>query len=129
MYEKNYNNFIKELEVLDAEIRGVFKGKGKGVEFMVFHPAWGYFAQAYGLKQIAIEIEGKEPKPAELQYLIQYAKERGIKIIFVQPQFSWQLAQAIAKSIDGQVVFVDPLAADWFKNLHQVAARFKAALK
>jgi zinc transport system substrate-binding protein len=128
-YEKNYNSFIKELAVLDAEIRGAFSGKGKDVEFMVFHPAWGYFAQAYGLKQIAIEIEGKEPKPAELQSLIQYAKERGIKVIFVQPQFSWQSAQAIAKSIDGQVVFVDPLAADWAKNLRQVAARFKAALK
>jgi len=129
VYEKNYNNFIKELVVLDAEIRGALKGKGRDVEFMVFHPAWGYFAQAYGLEQVPIEIEGKQPKPAELQYLIQYAKERSVKVIFAQPQFSWQAAQAIAKSIDGQIVFVDPLAADWDTNLRQVASKFKSALK
>jgi zinc transport system substrate-binding protein len=64
-----------------------------------------------------------------LQYLIQYAKERGIKVIFAQPQFSWQAAQAIAKSIDGQIVFVDPLAVDWDTNLRQVASKFKSALK
>jgi zinc transport system substrate-binding protein len=129
LYEKNHNSFMKELVGLDAEIRSAFEGKGKDVEFMVFHPAWGYFAQAYGLEQVPIEIEGKQPKPAELQYLIQYAKQRGIKVIFAQPQFSWQVAQAIAKSIDGQIVFVDPLAAHWDTNLRQVASRFKSALK
>jgi zinc transport system substrate-binding protein len=129
LYEENYNSFIEELAVLDAEIRAAFKGKDKKVEFMVFHPAWGYFAQAYGIEQVPIEVEGKQPKPAELQYLIQYARARGIKVIFAQPQFSWQTAQAIAKSIDGQIVFVDPLAADWGNNLRQVAARFKSALK
>jgi zinc transport system substrate-binding protein len=129
VYEKNHSSFMKELVVLDAEIRGALMGKGKDVEFMVFHPAWGYFAQAYGLDQVPIEIEGKQPKPAELQYLIQYAKERGIKVIFAQPQFSWQAAQVIAKSIDGQVVFVDPLAAEWDTNLRQVVSKFKSALK
>jgi zinc transport system substrate-binding protein len=129
LYEKNYNSFIKEVVMLHAEIRAAFEGKGKKIEFMVFHPAWGYFAQAYGIEQVPIEIEGKQPKPAELQYLIQYAKERGIKVIFAQPQFSWQAAQAIAKSIDGQIVFVDPLAVDWDTNLRQVASKFKSALK
>jgi len=129
VYEENHNSFMKELVVLDAEIRAAFKGKGKDVEFMVFHPAWGYFAKAYGIEQVPIEIEGKQPKAAEMQYLIQYAKERGIKVIFAQPQFSWQVAQAIAKSIDGQIVSVDPLAAEWDRNLRQVASRFKSALK
>ena len=129
VYEKNHSSFMKELVVLNAEIRGALEGKGKDVGFMVFHPAWGYFAQAYGIEQVPIEIEGKQPKAAEMQYLIQYAKERGIKVIFAQPQFSWQVAQAIAKSIDGQIVFVDPLAAEWDRNLRQVASRFKSALK
>ena len=129
VYEENHNSFMKELQVLDAEIRAAFEGKGKDVEFMVFHPAWGYFAQAYGIEQVPIEIEGKQPKAEEMQYLIQYAKERGIKVIFAQPQFSWQVAQAIAKSIDGQIVFVDPLAAEWDRNLRQVASRFKSTLK
>ena len=129
IYEKNHNSFVKELVVLDAEIRATFRGKGKAVEFMVFHPAWGYFAQAYGLEQFPIELEGKQPKAAELQRLIQYAKQRGIKVIFAQPQFSRQAAQAITESIGGQIVLADPLAADWDRNLRQVASKFKAALK
>ena len=129
IYEENHNSFMKEIAGLDGEIRATFKGKGKHVEFMVFHPAWGYFAQAYGLEQIPIELEGKQPKAAELQSLIQYAKERGIKVIFAQPQFSRQAAQAIADSLGGQIVFADPLAADWERNLRQVASKFKAALR
>ena len=65
----------------------MFAGK-EGLPFMVFHPAWGYFAQAYGLEQVPIEIEGKNPKPAQLQALIVQAREQRIRVVFVQPQFS-----------------------------------------
>lgn len=128
-YETNYKKFIMELVDLDLELNRVFHRSGEHTEFMVFHPSWGYFARAYGLEQVPIEIEGKEPKPAELQDLIRYAKERRIKVVFVQPQFSWQAARTIAQSIGGQVVFVDPLALDWAKNLREVASKFKDALK
>jgi zinc transport system substrate-binding protein len=96
---------------------------------MVFHPSWGYFARAYGLEQIPIEVEGKEPKPAELKDLIDYAKKRDIKVIFVQPQFSRQAAQTIARSIGGQIAFLDPLAPDWPRNLREAANKFKADLR
>lgn len=129
VYEANYKKFIKELVDLDAEIRGVFAGKGKGLEFVVFHPAWGYFAAAYGLKQVPVEIEGKDPKPADLRCLIQHAKKRGIKVVFVQPQFSSKSAKVVADAIGGQIVFVNPLALNWSANLRQVAAKFKAALR
>lgn len=128
-YEKNYRDFIMELVVLDEELRGIFVGKKEGLEFMVFHPAWGYFANAYGLEQVPVQIEGKEPKPAELQFLIQYAKELGIKVIFVQPQISHQAAQALAKAIGGQIAIVDPLAPDWGANLRQVASKFRTAIR
>jgi zinc transport system substrate-binding protein len=128
-YESNYRKFIMELVDLDAELRGIFAAKGEGMEFMVFHPAWGYFADAYGLEQVPVEIEGKEPKPAELEHLIDHAKERGIKVVFVTPQFSTKSAEMVAKAIDGQIAFVDPLAEDWGKNLREVAAKFRAALR
>ncbi len=95
----------------------------------VFHPAWGYFADAYGLQQVPIEMEGKDPKPAQLKSLIQHARESDIKVIFVQPQFSTKSAQLVANEIGGQVVFADPLTADWLANLREVASQFKAALK
>lgn len=129
IYKANHERFMIEIDELDAELRSIFNGKGTAVEFMAFHPAWGYFAHAYGLKQVPVEIEGKEPKPAELKHLVQHARKKGVKVIFVQPQFSAARARVIADSISGQIAFVDPLAADWIKNLHEVAIKFKAALR
>ena len=128
IYENNYNQFIKEIDHLDSDLKEIFAEK-KGLQFMVFHPAWGYFAHAYGLEQVPIEVEGKDPKPAQLNELIQHAREEGIKVIFVQPQFSTKSAKVVAREIGGQVAFADPLAEDWLANLRQVADKFQAALK
>jgi zinc transport system substrate-binding protein len=127
-YDANYRNFIKEIDEIDAQLKDIFKGK-EGFEFMVFHPAWGYFAQAYGLKQVSVEIEGKQSKPAQLKELIEHAKERRIKVIFVQPQFSAKNAETIARAISGQVIFANPLAEDWANNLRRQAEKFKSALQ
>jgi len=127
-YEANYTAFIARLAALDEELRNLFAGRPER-QFMVYHPAWGYFANAYGLVQIPIEIEGKNPKPARLKKLIEYAKTHAIKFIFVQPQFSAKSATLIAREIDGQVVYADPLAEDWEENLHTIARQINAALR
>ena len=128
VYEANFEAFTAQIDQLDAELKKTFAGK-TGLQFMVFHPAWGYFAHAYGLKQVPIEIEGKNPKPAQLKELIEHAKEREIRVVFVQPQFSTKSAELVAREIGGQVVFADPLAGDWMANLREVADKFQAALK
>jgi len=128
-YEVNYKQFIMELVDLDAKLIEVFAGKEEKIEFMVFHPAWGYFADAYGLEQVPVEIEGKEPKPGDLQLLIRRARDRGIKEVFVSPQFSSKTAETVANAIGGHIAFVDPLALDWAENLAEVATKFKAALR
>jgi len=129
IYQTNYEKFVQEIEALDAELKEIFAGREGKVRFMVFHPAWGYLAEAYGLEQIPVELEGKEPKPAQLKELIESAKRLNIKIVFVQPQFSTKSAEVIAKAIGGEVVLADPLAQDWAENLRKQAARFKAALR
>ena len=129
VYEANYRNFIVDLVDLDAELRGIFVGKGKNIRFMVFHPAWGYFARTYGLKMVSVESEGKDPKPAAMKRLIKNARQHGIKVVFVQPEFSTKSAETIAKAIGGQVAYASPLAADWAGNLKEVAVKFKAALR
>jgi zinc transport system substrate-binding protein len=96
---------------------------------MVFHPAWGYFAHAYGLKQVPVEIEGKAPKPAQLKQHIEHAKKKGIKVIFAQPQFSAKSAALVAREIGGEVVLADPLEEDWLANLRAIADQFKSALR
>ncbi len=127
-YQNNYQQFVAQIDLLDSELKAIFTGK-QGLRFMVFHPSWGYFARAYGLKQVAVEIEGKDPKPGQLMELIKHAQEKDINIIFAQPQFSARSAKLLAREIGGQVALADPLASDWLDNLRDVARKFRAALK
>lgn len=125
-YEENLAAFLRELDAVDMELKSLF-ARNRGARFMVFHPSWGYFAKAYGLEQVPIEMEGKDPKPAQIKELIHHAREQSIRVVFVQPQFSRKSAEMVAREIGGEVVAVDPLHADWAQNLREVARRFKAA--
>ena len=127
-FEANYASFTKELNELDAELRQLFAGHAEGL-FLVFHPSWGYFADAYGLRQVSIEFEGKEPKAKDIQALIAYARDAGIRTIFIQPQFSNRQAEIIAAEIKGSLVHADPLAENWMENIRSVATSLKEALR
>jgi len=130
IYAANLAAFLKEIDALDSELTATFASvPADRRSFMVFHPAWGYLAKAYGLTQTAIEFEGKEPSPKRMTALIAQARAKGVKVIFVQPQFSRRTAESIAQSIGAQVVVADPLAEDWAANLRGVAKGFKAALQ
>ena len=126
-YEQRHKKFLNELDELHGQLKSMFDGK-EALEVMVFHPSWGYFAHTYGLRQIAIEIEGKAPKPAQLQELIEYAGRHHIQAIFVQPQFSKKSAALIAREIDARLVVVDPLAENWNENIKRVALELKSAM-
>jgi zinc transport system substrate-binding protein len=127
-YEAHFRQFAASLDALDAELRASFADK-QGQAFMVFHPAWSYFARTYGLQQVPIEIEGKDPKPVQLKELIQHARQNDIRVLFVQPQFSSRSAEMIAREIGGRVVVADPLAENWMANLREVADKFQSALQ
>ncbi len=129
-YAANTNRFLGELDRLDAEIRSTLSVlPDDRRSFLVFHPSWGYFARAYGLRQVSIEVEGKEPSPKDMARIIAAGREEGIRVIFVQPQFSEKSAQVIARQIGATVVRLDPLAADWDDNLRRAARAFVDALK
>jgi zinc transport system substrate-binding protein len=127
-YELNYRAFTAELDALDRDIRTIL-APASGRPFMVFHPAWGYFAKDYGLRQIPIEAEGKEPGAKSLARVIDLGKWGGVKVIFVQTQFSRRTAETVAAAIGARVVAVDPLAENYPQNLLRVAREFAAALK
>ncbi|MDY6971116.1 MAG: zinc ABC transporter substrate-binding protein [Thermodesulfobacteriota bacterium] len=128
-YENNLRQFQADLDRLDDQIREIFKDTGHGKEFFVFHPSWGYFAEAYGLNQIPLEVEGKEPSATEMTEWVKYATAKGIKVIFVQPQFPKKGAEAIAREIGGRIAIADPLREDWITNLLEMAEKVKAALR
>jgi zinc transport system substrate-binding protein len=127
-YKKNRDAYIDKLDALDADIAASLKGVASRT-FIVYHPAWGYFAHDYGLQQVGIEREGKEPQAAYMARLIKEARDKNIKVIFISPEFSSRNAEAIASEIGGRVVIIDPLAADYLDNMSKVVAALKEALK
>lgn len=100
----------------------------RGSAFIVFHPSWGYFADAYGLVQLPIEVGGREPGPRGLAEIIRRGREAGVRAVFVQQQFSQRSALAVAEALDAKVVEADPLALDYVANLRQVSLRMAQAL-
>ncbi len=125
-FEKNAQVFGRQLDAVDQDIRGLLAGLSKH-DFMVYHPSWGYFADAYGLHQRAIEVEGKSPGARGLAKLVDQLRQSGLKTLFVQPQFSQQNARALAAETGGKVVVIDPLAYDYLNNLRQTAAKIAEA--
>jgi len=126
-YHANLDSFLADIDALDADIRKTLDGVGSK-KFMVFHPAWGYFARDFGLEMIPIEVGGQEPSAAELADLVTGAKEEGIKVIFAQPEFSTKDAETIANEIGGKVLLISPLDPGWLDNLRRVADTFADAL-
>jgi zinc transport system substrate-binding protein len=127
-FADNQARFAADLATLDAELRDRFAGL-RDRRFMIYHQAWGYFAQDYGPQQIAIEVEGREPGPQSLARIIREAREAGIRVIFVQAQFSTSAAEAVARAIGGEVVRIDPLAEDMITNSRIVAEALTRALR
>lgn len=126
-YRENLSAFLQDIETLDRHLHDVL-APVQGQPFLVFHPAWGYFAHMYGLQQVAVELEGKDPKPSQLARLISFARQEDIQAIFVQPQFSDQSARVIAREIGAKVISADPLAQDWAENLRRQAQALRRAL-
>ncbi|MDR1615365.1 MAG: zinc ABC transporter substrate-binding protein [Campylobacteraceae bacterium] len=120
LYAKNYESFAKELDELDAKLAKKL-GTLKNRSFFVFHPSWGYFAKRYGLEQIFIEVEGREPKAAELIEILKTAKAKNIKALLVEPQVSEKNAKIAADEIGAKIVKADPVKKDLIKNLDELA--------
>ncbi len=120
-YKQNYETFLAQIEKTNSKITSILSSKPKGTKFMVFHPSWGYFAQAYGLEQLPVEIEGKSPKPKELINLIKEAREEKISAIFTQPEFSDSIAKVMANELKIEVIKVSPLSLKWSETLLNIA--------
>lgn len=119
-YEANLRAFQADLDALDQELAATFRSLAVK-KLLVFHPAWGYLTDRYGLEQIPLEVEGKEPGPRELAQWVDFAKAEGIRVIFVQSQFNTAAAETVARAVTGQVVFLDPLAEDYLANMRRIA--------
>lgn len=116
-YDENYHEFIEHIEETEKKISEALKDVPRDAKFMIFHPAWGYFAKQYLLVQMPIELEGKNPKPKAIAEIIEHAKEEGVKAIFTNPEVSESLAKQIAKELNVPVIKISPLNPKWSENL------------
>jgi len=126
-YRENLDAFLADIAVLQADIRATLDGV-ENRSFIVFHPAWGYFADEFDLTMIPVEIGGQEPSARELADLIQQAQDLNVSVIFAQPEFSTTAAQTIADQIGGEVMLISPLNPNWLENMRNVAATFADVL-
>jgi len=127
-YRDNLSRFHAELDALDSEIKiklAPFAGK----EIFVFHPAFGYITDTGGLRQTAIEVQGKEPGAQSLTALIDRARKQRVKVLFAERQFSAKTSEAVARQLGAEVIILDPLAKDCFENLRFITDRFVYAFR
>lgn len=121
--------FLTNLEILKRAIDSAqvsikeMLAPVEGQAMYVFHPSFGYFADAFGLRQVAIEHDGKEPSARQLAELIEAAGEDGVRVLFVQPQFSRKQAEAVGEAVGARIVTLDPLSQDYINNLFDMASK------
>lgn len=120
IYQENLDEYQKRTASVDAEVRQILDTL-PGRRFIVTHDAWGYFAREYDLEQVAVHIGGKEPTAREIQEVIEIAREDGITIVCIEPQFPERSARVIAEEINGDVVVIDPLPEAYLENFIWIA--------
>ena len=93
----------------------------RGETLLVFHPSWGYLCQEFGLRQVAIEQEGKAPGGRDLVRIVDDGRRHSVRAVVVQKQFDGRSAQAVARALDAEVLVLDPLAEDWLEGMPRIA--------
>jgi zinc transport system substrate-binding protein len=121
-FQERQAEVAERLQRLHGDLAATFAAMPRKV-FLVHHPAWGHLAARYGLTQLAIEHDGKEPGPRALAALAAEVQRQRIRTLFVEPQISDHMAHGLADTLGLQIQILDPLAADYEQNLRRVAAR------
>lgn len=125
VFQQRKEQLIVDLKKLDREIELTLKPL-KYRTIMVSHPAYAYFARDYNLEQLPIEYEGKDPSPRQLTNILQEARQKGIKTIFIQNQYSSKGASLLAKELQAKIVELDPYSGDYFNTLREITKRIAA---
>lgn len=118
-YRDNYLALNRRLEELDSLTAAKLARSGCSY-FLIYHPALTYYARAYGIRQVAIEEQGKEPSPKRLSRLIGQARRDGIRNVFYQSQFPASSVEIIASDIGAKPVAIDPLAENLTDNIDRI---------
>ncbi len=115
------------IDAVDADVRALLK-PAAGATLLVYHPSWGHFSAAYGLKQHALEADGKTPSARHLANLVSAVRREGVRTLFSNPDAPEAVVRRAAATLGCRVEVIDPLAAAWDENLLQTARRMAAGI-
>jgi zinc transport system substrate-binding protein len=118
-YRKNYQALISDMDQEFGALREKLSSQ-RGKVVFVYHPAFGYFLDEFGIIQKPVEIDGKEPTPRALNSLIEQARQERVAAIFVQAQFPVNTAKTAADAAGAVLAPLDPLAPDWLANIRRM---------
>lgn len=127
-FQDNMAKIEVDVNKLDSLVRKVVSAASTK-KFLIYHPALSYFARDYGLTQIAVEDDGKNPSAQKLTDLVKLAKSESLNAVFIQSQFDSRNAQILALELGGKVVVIDPLGYDWLKNMYDLTYDLAKALR
>lgn len=127
IYEANYAAFATRLYSLNDKLKKMFEIH-KDAAFYVFHPSYGYFADQYGLRQVAIEEDGREPGARSLAEVIEKAATDGMRVIFYEPRGSRKTVDVIAAETGAVAIPLDPLEKDYISNMEYIASEIEKSL-
>jgi len=126
--EANYSQLFVKLETTHQRLMEVSESLTNR-SFLIFHPVLTYLARDYGFEQIPIEYDGKEPSPALLIKTIEYAKDKGIRVIFIQQEYDKRNAQLISEETNTKMVQINPLAYNWLESMNDIINKLQDNLK
>ena len=118
-YLAAYEVLMTELDALDKECEKLCNNADSKA-FVVYHPALTYFARAYGIEQITVESDGKEPSAKHLASIIEQAKQKGVKCVLYQTQYPRSVVEVLAKDMGIEAVEFDPLAENITEDILQI---------
>jgi zinc transport system substrate-binding protein len=120
LFEKNYLQLAQRLEVLDEKIKAELQ-PFEGITLLLSHPALGYYCERYGIHQLSIECEGKDPLPKQVAQVVKEAQEKAVKVIFIEPQYNNKGASLIAEKLQLPIYQIDPYALAYFHTMQDIS--------
>lgn len=120
LYQHRHDSLVHHIDSLDSKIRKTLRPLTHRT-FMIYHPALGYYARDYGLQQVSVEQDGREPSAERMQQLILQAQREKVKVVFIQEEQAGRAAKRIAESAKTKIISIAPLSAEWDKQMLHIA--------
>jgi zinc transport system substrate-binding protein len=125
-YKKNRDVYLKQLDELNRNTTEILKDNN-GTDILIYHPSFGYYAKRYNMTQVSAMINDEEPSPQRIAMMIDLAKQKNVKILYTEPQYSTKFMESIASQLGAQIITVNDLDENYLQNMNNIAIAFSKA--